>query len=146
MGVQFFDTSALVKRYYSEAGTDTVDELIESDETTVVSSLSIVETTSAFRRKHNRDEIAEDEMNALLGAFFEEALDDFLILPLDESLVRFSFDLVIEDDLRTLDSLQLSAALSVHSEETNVTFVCADGELASTAEERGLETINPVEA
>jgi predicted nucleic acid-binding protein len=67
-------------------------------------------------------------------------------LPLDESLVQFSFDLVIEDDLRTLDSLQLSAALSVHSEETNVTFVCADGELVSTAEERGLETSDPAKA
>jgi predicted nucleic acid-binding protein len=98
----FFDTSALVKRYYSEAGTDTVDELIESDERIAICSPSVVETTSAFRRKHNRDEIAEDEMNALLGAFFEEALDGFLILPLEESLVQFSFDLVIEDDLRTI--------------------------------------------
>jgi hypothetical protein len=34
----------------------------------------------------------------------------------------------------------------VHSEETNVTFACADAVLVSTAEKRGLETINPAEA
>lgn len=143
MDIYFFDTSALVKRYYEEAGTETVDELITSETPTAISSLSVVETTSAFRRKYNRDEITEDEMNALLGEFFREALDEFVILPLDESLTEFSFELVIEDDLRTLDSLQLSAALSLSTEERTPTFVCADRDLVSTAERRGLDTVNP---
>ena len=50
----FFDTSALVKRYYEETGTDTVDELIEDNRTVVITSLTIIETVSAFRRKYNR--------------------------------------------------------------------------------------------
>lgn len=56
----FFDTSALVKRYAEEEGTTVVDELIEQrDETVVITSLAVVEMTSAFRRKYNRDEITE---------------------------------------------------------------------------------------
>lgn len=64
MTLHFFDTSALVKRYYDEPGTAIVDELIESDASVVSSSLSIIETVSAFRRKYNRDEITEDAMNS----------------------------------------------------------------------------------
>jgi len=143
MDLLFFDTSALVKRYYAESGTERVDELIESDAATAISSLAVIETVSAFRRKHNRDEISKAEMNALLSAFFTEALDDFLVLPLEESLVQFSFELVVEDDLRTLDSLQLSAALSLDTGDEQPVFVCADSDLVSVAERHGLETIEP---
>lgn len=142
----FFDTSALVKRYYEERGSETVDEFVEaSDADLVITSLSIIETVSAFRRKQNREEIDPSQVDRLLGAFFEEALSEFDILPMSESLYGFSFDLVIEDDLRTLDSLQLSAALSTATEESSPTFVCADRELIAVAEDRGLETVNPVE-
>lgn len=139
----FFDTSALVKRYYEETGTSTVDELIEDNRTVAITSLTIIETVSAFRRKYNRGEIREDAVNALLAAFFTEALDGFIILPMDESIHQFSFGLILEDDLRTLDSLQLSAALSLQTTETDVVFVCADSDLVSVAQTRGLETVTP---
>ena len=138
----FFDTSALVKRYYEEDGSEKVDELIEDEESTVViSSLSVIETTSAFRRKHNQGEIAQDTMNQLLSIFFEEAIEDFVIVPIDESFMEYSFDLTLTEDLRTLDSLQLSAALTVNQEDLN--FVSADRKLNTVAEEQGLETRNP---
>ena len=100
MAVFFFDTSALVKRYYSEKGTDVVDEIIETDQNRVViSSLSIIETVSAFRRKHNRCELSEEAMDGFLSSFFQEALEEFLILPLEESILKFSFKLILEDDV-----------------------------------------------
>ena len=105
MELLFFDTSALVKRYYEEPGTESVDSLIEDDRTVIISSLAVIETLSAFRRKYNRDEIGLDDMNALLASFFREALDEFVIIPMDESIQQFSFDLILEEDLRTLDSL-----------------------------------------
>lgn len=143
MTIYFFDTSALVKRYYQESGTETVDELIESEGSTVISTLSIIESASAFRRKYNRGEITEQAMNSLLSAFFEEALDDFVVLPMEESLMEFSFELVLRDDLRTLDSLQLSAALSIDSLDESVIFVCADTDLVETAESNGIEAVDP---
>lgn len=40
----FFDTSALVKRYADEQGTQTVDRLIETTESTIIiTSLSVIE-------------------------------------------------------------------------------------------------------
>lgn len=139
----YFDTSALVKRYHQEAGTERVDELIESDDDVVISSLAIIETVSAFRRKYNRGDLSIERMNGLLSEFFEEALADFLIVPMEESILSFSFDLVLKDDLRTLDSLQLAAALSVNSRTDSVGFVTADERLIEVAERRGLRAVNP---
>ncbi|ACV13050.1 conserved hypothetical protein [Halorhabdus utahensis DSM 12940] len=129
--------------YYEEPGTETVDELLEDNRTVVISSLAVIETLSAFRRKYNRGEIGENDMNALLASFFREALDDFVIVPMDESIQQFSFDLILEDDLRTLDSLQLSAALSTSGEDIEVVFVSADRELVSVADNWGLGTVVP---
>lgn len=140
----FFDTSALVKRYYDELGTGTVDRLIESNGTkVVVTAITAIEVVSAFRRKYNRDDIPEKVVDELLAAFFDEALSDFLIVTTEEALFTHSFDLILEDDLRTLDSLQLSAALAVSEEVDNLVFASADRELVSVANDRGLETVNP---
>lgn len=144
--VLFFDTSALVKRYYDEEGTEKIDELVESEDSQVViSSLSIIETTSAFKRKQNRGNISEEDVDQLLSSFFQEALDEFVIVPLEESSLQFSFDLVLKQDLRTLDSLQLSTATTVSQETDEFSFVCADSELASTGEANGLSVINPMD-
>lgn len=66
----FFDTSALVKRYADERGTQTVDQLIQIPENTVViTSLSVIEIASAFRRKYNRGKISEQKRDGLLTSF-----------------------------------------------------------------------------
>jgi len=119
------------------------DELVESDETVVITSLAVIETVWPFRRKYNRDQIERDDVDALLAAFFEEALHDFVIVPMEESIQQFAFDLILDDGLRTLDSLQISAALSLESEDTDVRFVSADADLVAVAAARGLSTGNP---
>ena len=142
----FFDTSALVKRYADEAGTETVDQLIETTEDTVViTSLSVIEIASAFRRKYNRGEISERKRDGLLRSFFEEATERFVIIPVDEDCFESAFNLVLEDDLRTLDSLQLAAALGLPTPNTGTTFVCADEKLVGVAAQHGLSTRNPIE-
>lgn len=144
METYFFDTSALVKRYHEEQGTERVDEILDDEEPEIlISSLTVIESVSAFRRKHNRGDVTESEMQQLLSVFFREALDDFVIVPLEESLLTFSFDLVLEDDLRTLDSLQLSAGLSLAEEMSDIQFATADTALADVARERGLATVVP---
>lgn len=122
-----------------------MDRLVEGDDAVVISPLAIIETVSAFRRKYNRGQIAEETTNQLLSLFFEEALEEFVIVPMEESMLQFSFDLILEDDLRTLDSLQLSAAMSLDSGDDEVLFVSADSELVEVARRRGLDTLNPSE-
>lgn len=121
-----------------------MDDILERENARIlISSLTVVEAVSAFRRKDNRDDVSASEMEELIGGFFREALNEFVIVPVEESLLRFTFDLVLEDDLRTLDSLQLSAALSLSRTLDDVAFVTADEDLADIGEKRGLDTIVP---
>ncbi len=46
----FFDTSALVKRYVQETGSDLVDKAFEEANQIIVSAITRIETLSAFRR------------------------------------------------------------------------------------------------
>jgi len=74
MGYLFFDTSALVKRYYEERGTAAVDSLIEQDDETVaITSLAVVEATSAMRHKYSADTLLEEELPRLLANFYRES-------------------------------------------------------------------------
>lgn len=100
---------------------------------------------SAFRRKQNRGDLSKSDVDDLLTAFFRESLEQFTIVPLNETRFERALDLVLRDDLRTLDSLQLAAALDVAA-DLELTFVCADRKLVSVAANNGLESINPTES
>jgi hypothetical protein len=49
---------------------------------------------------------------------------------------------VLDNDLRTLDSIQLSAALSIETNQEK-TFISSDKDLIQAAVEKDMETINP---
>lgn len=109
----------------------------------MITSLSVVELASALRRKRNRGSLSPGDVDGLLTVFFEEALETFVVVPLDETRYETALDLVLEDDLRTLDSLQLAAALDIGA-DLELAFVCADRDLNEVATQRGLDTLDPV--
>lgn len=77
----FFDTSALVKYYLPEIGSDRVEQLVEDDSNTIwLSELLKVEFYSAlFRRLRNR-ELSESQVQKALSGF-ETSLRSFYIQP-----------------------------------------------------------------
>lgn len=142
MKFYFLDTSALVKRYHSEKGTDKIDKIFtEDDRAIVISSISITELVSALNRKKEDKIISREDLEIALSKFFHDAIKDFLILELDGEHIKSSIMLVLKRNIRTLDSLQLAVALGL--KELKVTFVCADKKLVSVAEKEGLQTMNP---
>lgn len=142
MKFYFLDTSALVKRYHSEKGTDKIDKIFsQNDRAIVISSISITEMVSALNRKKEDKIISKEDLDIALSKFFHDAIKDFLVLELDGEHIKGSIMLVLKRNIRTLDALQLAVALGM--KELKVTFVCADKKLASVAEKEGLQTINP---
>ena len=60
--IYFFDTSALVKRYHREVGTEIVDAAFDDkDATRIISDLSVIEFYSAFAKKVRTGEITEED-------------------------------------------------------------------------------------
>lgn len=142
----FFDSSALIKRYHAEVGTAKTDELLaHQDNKIIISSLAVSEITSALNRKKNEGKINPELLQDILNEFYREVLDRFTVISLDDSLIPHSIELILNRNLRTLDSLQLSAALSVFQllSEMKFVFVCADQKLLDAAKQEGLETLNP---
>lgn len=64
----FLDTSALVKHYHQEVGTDTVDEIFNSKERLLlISDISIIEFHSALGLKVRTAEITKDAFKHAIG-------------------------------------------------------------------------------
>lgn len=141
----FLDSSALVKRYHQEKGTATVDHIIESTATIIISSLAVLEVTAALTRKKNEGKIRDDVYQGLLGELSRDVLERFVVLSLDDSLIPKSITLVTEQGLRTLDSLQLSAALQAWEFADELSFVSADRRLNQVAALLGLAVLSPEE-
>ena len=145
MSSYFFDTSALIKRYHEEKGTAEVDEIFDSDSLIVISSLSVVESVSALKRKKNDGKLSEEDFENLLKEFFSDVLNRITTISLDDSFLKDAIGFVIKNDLRTLDSIQLSFAANMKSFREDIIFVCADKNLAKVAKSKGINVLNPGE-
>ena len=113
MPVYFFDTSALVKRYHVEAGSETVNALFDDpDAVFAVASITITEFVSAFTRKLNEGVITAEDFRVCLSEFSRDIITSFWV-DLDRSHINKGVSLIIKHSLRTLDSLQLAVLLNL---------------------------------
>lgn len=79
MKYYFLDTSALVKRYHIEKGTEYIDAVFKKRDRILISSLAILELTSSLNRKKLEGRLSENELSAMLAKFFSEAVDRTII-------------------------------------------------------------------
>lgn len=123
----FFDTSAFVKRYVREAGTDAVLGWCDQATEIILSGIALAEIVSAFCRLHREGRITETQyrqLKALLMADIEDAAIGDLtpavqaqaILSLEKNLLRgvdaihigtavvLKADIFISSDQRQLDA------------------------------------------
>ncbi len=143
----FFDTSALVKLFHKEPGTDAVTKWIQAAENEIwIFALARLEFFSALFRRFRNSEISEALLQeAIMG--FEEQVAMFNIQPLSQVVLEHA-ELLIKDygkthGLRSLDSLHLSAFLLIS--EADWVFVSADSTLCKVTSLLGYNTLNPLE-
>lgn len=146
--VYFFDTSALVKRYHRESGTEVVDAAFEDSETDcVISDLGIVELYSAFAKKVRRGELSENGFEILVRAFGKEIREDTLqILSLDDEDKQTAVSLIetygLSQSLRTLDAMQLAVMTGLGPDPITRVY-CADQRFLEIIEQEGFSVVNP---
>jgi hypothetical protein len=143
------DTSALVKHYHAETGTDTVDRIVgEVGAELLIARLTLVETISVFAIKVRTGEFDAAEFARLRGLFAAQVArrryQVFRMLNIHYDRAR---DLIaihgLRRQIRTLDALQLSVALLLHQAVPIDQFVCADQRLCDIALLEGLAVVNP---
>ncbi|MBI4688788.1 MAG: type II toxin-antitoxin system VapC family toxin [Nitrospirae bacterium] len=142
MPLYFFDTSALVKRYHVESGSEKVDEIFKDpDGILVIASITIAEFVSAFARKLNEGIISEDDLRICLSEFSKDIISSFWIIDLERSHINKSVSLIIKHNLRTLDSLQFAVFSTLSP--INPTMVTSDEALLNATVKEGSHAIKP---
>ncbi len=145
----FLDTSALVKRYHVEVGTEKVKEIFERKERKIfISDLAIIEFHSALAKKVRIGELSKENFKKAVSFFLNEVKKGFFVVEeINNSTKKKAIELIsvysIEYSLRTLDALQLSVALLINEKETLDYFVTADTNLIRIVNLVGLKGINP---
>ncbi len=143
----FFDTSALVKLFVPEAGTDEMNAMLAQAGMEIwISALAPVEFHSMAWRRHREGQLDAVRVTALLDTL-DEQLHEWQVVGLTPSVLQGARELLAahagQHALRTLDALQL-ASFGALLEDGPATFGCADSRLCAVAALRGHATFNPV--
>jgi predicted nucleic acid-binding protein len=150
LALYYLETSALVKLYVYEPGTDGLLALTseKAGHRFAILSLAQVEFRAAIRRRQRSGEIPGHVAGGLIDSFVQHSEGRFLIQPLSDSLLDVAFALVDGYPLKGYDAMQLAGYLLLRSISGNEepVFVCADKALLSAARNEGCPTLDPISA
>ena len=138
----FLDTSSLFKLYHREVDTVIIEQIFSRVSVTSVylSEITKVEFTSSVWKKVRTREITELEAIKTLQ-LFERDSAKYTFIVTDSIVLEQARNLTTKyglRGLRTLDSIQLSSAISLRAEVG--LFVTSDNLLKSLLSEEGLKT------
>jgi uncharacterized protein len=147
LALYYLETSALVKLYVYELGTERLLALTAGDagHRFAILSLAQVELRSAIRRRQRGGEIPSHAADELIEAFRRHSEGKFLVQPLSDSLLDIALALVDGYALRGYDAVQLAGYLLLRSTSgaEEPTFVCADRALLLAAVNEGCPVLDP---
>jgi len=133
----FFDTSALVKIYHNEVGSDIVLPIYNSENVIFVSELSKIEFISTIYRKFRNAEISEEALEILKNKFLWDFNNRFQVILLGSAIIDLAFDSILQygniKHIISLDSIHLATFLLIA--DNNISFACADKRLTTLVKE-----------
>jgi predicted nucleic acid-binding protein len=148
--IVYVETSALIKKYIQEVGSDVIGELFEHQSTIGLFSISVLATLelkSALARLQRGGRITDPDRNDLLAEFWSDSTLFSIAMSVDNLLLDEAGEFLDKSALRTLDAMHFASAMRLKSlaERTDETLVMvtSDLELVSAWEAEGFVTINP---
>ncbi len=145
----YLDSSAIVKRYIEEIGSDSVDLLYKSLEeksepTLIFSSWNLGEVFGAIDTRCRRGDIDEKSMMEALRLFSGEtkkfvAMRRVNVLPTGSKVLTKTRSLILKYHVYQADALQLASATQAHAE----LFISADKKLMDYARFREPRSCKP---
>jgi predicted nucleic acid-binding protein len=136
----FFDTSALIKRYVLEIGSNKVDELFEIAENIIVSSVTKIEAHSTLKRLLAANLISEADYETVKSNL-DYDFKYFTVVSLNEEIEKESIRQIEKHQLKTLDSIQLASVLYRKIDISG--FIVSDVKLKNAAEVEDIQVIDP---
>jgi len=139
----YFDTSALVKLFSKEDGSEKVKEIINNENYKIwVLDLAQLELFSAIYRKFRNNVLAEDSLKPLQEAIRQQFVF-FNVMPMASDVVEEARTLIDQfgkvHGLRTLDALHIAGFMLIS--ESDWAFVSSDKNQVSVIELLGQNQI-----
>jgi len=140
----YLDSSALVKRYVAEPGSEAMDRLLSEHPYVATSRLTYPEILSALNRKRVAKEFSSRIFGGLVNAF-ESDWGKFFVLELDEALLPIVKQMIRKHSIRGADAVHLVSAMWLRSTlKEDVIFACSDKKLLDAARCERLVAFEPV--
>ena len=139
--ILYCDTSALVKRYVNEAGTDLVDAAWEQASVIATSVVAYAESMAAFHRREREGRLTQKNLRRISDKFKGD-YRQIILVPADHHLHQFIDELLKHHPLRGFDAIHLASALIFNSDDKEtIVFACFDASLNKAAEKEGLRIL-----
>ena len=148
MSIYYLDTSAIVKLYVDEPGTEVMDRLLDgisSDDRFYTSWLSILELTSVILRLAKGGRLAPEAADPILARFRNDIEETIRLWPLEDSVLSAALVVVERHALRAPDAIHLATATSIFglAPESEAVLVSSDRELLEAATQSGMGILDP---
>ena len=132
----FFDSSAFVKRYVREEGTDVVLSWCDQTTELCLSGIALPEIVSAFCRLLREDLVSPVQYRHLKTMLMAD-ISDAAICDLTPEVIRQSIISLEKNVLRGMDAIHLGSALALNVD----LFVSADARQCDAATQAGLRVV-----
>jgi len=129
----FLDTSAFVKRYVSEAGTDAVLEWCDKATEIILSGIALPEIISAFCRLHREGKITDTQYRQLKSLLLAD-IEDVAICDLTPAVLGLAISSLEKNVLRGMDAIHIGSAIALRAD----IFISADQRQLDAAARMGL--------
>jgi predicted nucleic acid-binding protein len=141
--ILFIDTSALVKLYIEEPGSELMREAAR-EAAIAVSTLTFAELHATFARRKREDLLLASEFVQLHRRLADD-WEELLQVPIGTEVLTLIPGLCERYSLRGADAIQLASALLLHQGGLEITLACSDRLLFTAAVAEGLSTFDPVQ-
>jgi len=140
--MNYLDTSALIKRFVRELGSDVVAQLLESGEPVATAKIAFAEVYSGLTRRLREGDLS-GRAYSLVCRQFERDWLGYLRVDLHDEILLSARDLIRRHPLRAFDAIHLASALSLQKALVEeVTFAASDERLVRVADAEHLTTLN----
>jgi len=134
----YLDTSAFVKRYCEEEGSDVVNEVFESGDEILSSYWTLAEAIAAIDRKVAKRQISEEERDFAISVLFSDVFNRVTFVKISNEFIEAIIEMILAHHISADDALQLFSCIISFSQ----IFLASDRALIRAAKEEGLKAFD----
>lgn len=138
----YIDTSALLKWYVREAGSQFMRAAREKQEGWATSRLTYAEGLAAIHRRRREGALSKTD-SVKIVARLEQDFSGLYVVDVNALILSSAKTWAQSQPLRGADLVHIATALWLRTEGILQQFFCSDTRLANAAEELGLKSVNP---